>query len=117
MVGSAALTGLTSSSEAKASSKSAAIYVASSGATTGSTGFIISASLTGSAAFGGSVLTAYPFLAFFLFFFLEAALFGVSGTSLLTTTCSSFLIDTGSSFLTGLTSSSDAKASSKSAAI
>ena len=109
MVGSAALTGLTSSSEAKASSKSAAIYVASSGATTGSTDFIISASLTGSTTFGGSVLTAYPFLAFFLFFFLEAALFGVSGTSL--------LIMAGSSFLTGLISSSEAKASSKSAAI
>ena len=69
-----------------------------------------SASLTGSAYFGGSVLTAFPFLAFFLFFFLEASPLGVAGTS--------FLIGAEAySFLTGLTSSSEAKASSKSAAI
>jgi len=48
-----------------------------------------------------------PFLDFFLF--LEACPLGVTGTS--------FLTGAGSIFYTGLTSSSDAKASSKSAAI
>jgi len=64
------LVGFTSSSEAKASSKSAAIYAASSGAVIGS------AALTGSACLGVSV-EALPFLFFpFLAFFLGASSFG-----------------------------------------
>jgi len=65
---------VSSSEEAKASSKSAAIYAASYGAINGSAG------LTGSDAFGNSV-EVLPFLAFFLFFFLETPPLGVAGAS------------------------------------